>query len=264
MTTRISLGGVWEETIAFVRAELALLMPVALAGFALPLIALQLLLPARLMIGDQIAGGPWGWALPPYALCSMTATLALTALALRPGISVRESLVLAVRRLPAAIGLVLLALAALIGLSVLVSLAAAAEQGVLGRSGPVFVVALLLFLVTIISVLVRALPVWAVLIDGDRRPIAAIRRAFALTRSHYLLLLLLRVVAWLSQSLALFVVLVPVAVLFNLLGRLTGAPRATELLSLIVGGAMVAVLMAIWTVYTARFYRRLAGSISGT
>ena len=130
---RISLGAVWQETAIFMRAELSLVMPIALAGFGLPIVILQLLIPDRL--SPDTVYGPWMWALIPYALFSMAGSLAISALALRPGISVREALVLAARRMPVAVGVTVIALAALMTATTIVSIAAGIERAALGPLG---------------------------------------------------------------------------------------------------------------------------------
>lgn len=260
MTKTLSLGTVWEETVAFFRTEIALLLPIAFLGFGLPLVAMQLAMPDKIVIGDHLVGGAWMLGMIPFTLFSMTATLAISALALHPGMSVRESLLLALKRLPSGIGIALLCLATLFALTIVVSILGAVEAGVTGRSGPVLIVAVILMLAALISLLVRILPVWAVLALAPQRPMAALRRAFVATRPYYLRLLLLRIVAWTSQSLIAVVALMPVVVIFRLVGRATGAPTIAEVLALVVGGMVTATLAALWTVYVARLYRVLASS----
>ncbi len=255
---RISLGAVWQETATFMRAELALVTPIALAGFGLPVVILQLLIPDT--ITPDTVSGPWMWALLPYALFSMTGTLAISALALRPGISVQESLTLALRRLPVAIGVALIALAILLGAMVIVSIAAGIERATLGRSGPVFAVGLLVLLAATISLLVRVLPVWALIVDREDGPIATLRTALTATRSRYLRLLLLRAAAWVSQILILLVLWVPMADILNLLGRAASSVALGQLLALIAGGLVMSGILATWTVYVARLSRRLGPS----
>ncbi len=257
---RIPLGAVWQETARFMRGELALVLPIALAGFGLPVVILQLLIPEPLT--PDTVYGQWMWVLLPYALCSMIASLAISALTLRPGMSVQEALAMALRRVPVAIGVALLALATLLGLTVVVSVAAGIERAALGRSGPVFAIALLVLLTATISLLVRALPVWALIADRDDGPIAALRAAFHATQGRYLRLLLLRAVAWLSQIAILLVVWVPLADILNLAGRAASSARLGALLALIAGGLVMSGILATWTVYVARLSRTL-GSSSG-
>lgn len=259
-TERISLGAVWQETATFLRAEFALVLPIALAAFGLPIVVLQLLIPAQLT--PETAAGPWMWALVPYALCSMVGTLAISGLALRPGISVAEALGRALRRLPMAIGVALIALGAMMAAMVLVSIAGGIERGVLGRSGPVFAVALFALLAVAISALVRALPVWTLIAERDDGPVASLRAALRLTHGRYLRLLLLRAVAWASQLVILLVVWMPVADILNLIGRATQSAALGQLLGLIAGGLVMAGIIATWTVYVARLTRVL-GSSSG-
>ncbi|WP_419825866.1 hypothetical protein [Sphingomonas sp.] len=264
MHDRISLGALWEETAAFVRAEAQLLLPVAFTGFGLPPILMELAMPDPAMLGAQLVVGPWMWGFIPYALVNIVASVSVSALALRPGVSVREAIGGGLRALPVGVLLVLLGLGALAGLTVVASVAAGVEQSVGGRPGPVFVLALLGCFVAVIATAVRVLPLWAVLAQGSRRPLPTLARALALTKRAYLLLLLLRVVAWLAQVLTMFVLLMPIAVVLSLIGWATGARHVAEALTLVSGGAVVAVVMMVWTVYVARLTRRLESSISGT
>jgi hypothetical protein len=263
MHDRISLGALWEETAAFVRAEAQLLLPVAFAGFGLPPILMELAMPDPAMVGPQMVLGPWMWGFVPYALVNIVASVAVSALALRPGVSVREAIGTGVRALPAGILLVVLGLVALTVLTLLASLAASAEQTVGGRPGPGFVLALLGCFVAVIATVVRVLPVWAVLAQGVKRPFPALLQAFALTKPTYLLLLLLRVVSWVAQVLTILVALMPIAVVLSLIGWATGARQVAEGLTLVAGGGVVAVVMMVWTVYVARLTRRLQRAIDG-
>lgn len=262
MDDGLSLGTLWEETAAFVRAEAALLLPVAFALFGVPIVVLQLLAPQPFVVGGRLVEGQWMWALIPFALFMMAGSVAISALALKPGISVGEALGTALRALPAGVALGLFGLAGMFALAFLMSIAAGIEMALIGRSGPVLTLAMLIAFVAMIFVAVRAMPVWALIADGTRAPRVALRIAFAITRRAYLKLLLLRIVAWISQVVALCVVLVPLAVIVDIAGRLTGQPQVGETLTLVVGGAAMATVVMVWTVFVARLYRRLM-AISG-
>jgi hypothetical protein len=60
-----------------------------------------------------------------------------------------------------------------------------------------------------------------------------------------------------------FVLVVPIALLFDVVGRLTGTGEICQLLGLLANGAVVAAILAIWTVYVARLYRRLSAASNG-
>jgi hypothetical protein len=258
---RISLGAVWQETADLMRAEAALVMPVALAAFGLPVVLLQLAIPANLT--PETPAGPWMWALLPYVLASMIGSMTISALALRGGISVREALSLALRRIPVAAGVAIIVVAALFGLMLVASIAAGIEYAALGHMGPIFAIAMLGLLTVTISLLVRILPVWAMIADGLEGPLAVLGSALHATRGRYLRLLLLRVVAWLSQTLILLVLWVPLIDIIKLAGAALNAAPVAEMLALVAGGLVMSGILATWTVYVARLSRRLTSN-SGT
>ena len=105
---RISLGSVWETTVGFVRAESALLAPLALLGFGMPVVAMLLAVPMEAAASETLKPGPWMLWLLPCGLVSMLGSIAVSALVLTPGVSVRESIMVAIRRFPTAIGLLIL------------------------------------------------------------------------------------------------------------------------------------------------------------
>ncbi|HET8612048.1 MAG TPA: hypothetical protein VFL92_04710 [Sphingomonas sp.] len=259
---KISLGALWEETAAFLRAELALVAPVALLCFGLPMIVLLLAMPVP--ADGRLQPGPWLWWLLPCGLLSMLGSLSVSALALRPGASVRECLAMGLKRMPTAIGLELLNAALQAALALPIALAALAEGSAGGEPGPASLIANLAGLAFIIWLYVRVLPIWALLSERPMTPFDALRGSFRATRGRYGQLLLLRIVGAVAGFIALMVLVLPIDALFALLGRLPGLSGIANLLGFIATGAVVAALMAIWTVYVARLYRRLEGSISGT
>src|SRR5262249_51831110 len=143
-------------------------------------------------------------------------------LALRPGVSVRESIGLAFTRLPAGLGLLLLYVGLQFAMAVPLGLGAALELHFLKQLG---IGSMLLNLAGIgltIWLFVRLMPIWAVLSDRAQSPWAAIRTAFRLTRGCYPKLLLLRVVMVMVSLLLMLVLLIPIGAISQLVGMLAG------------------------------------------
>jgi len=117
---RLSIEEVFAWTQSFIAREWRLLIPVALAFFVLPPLTMDLLLPEQVANNFNIAvqtQNPQAFAeamrvmMPAMALVLLVSSfggLTIAALALIPGISVREALALALRRFPVMVGAVLL------------------------------------------------------------------------------------------------------------------------------------------------------------
>jgi hypothetical protein len=255
----IELGGIWEETMGFVRAEFALLAPLALLGFGVPMVAMLLAVPMDAAETGKLQPGPWMLWMLPCGFVSMLGSLAISALALTPGVSVGESLGTALRRVPAGLGLFLLYVGAQVVLGVPLGIAGVLEGG----AGPISTLVYFACLALVVWLFVRVMPIWAVLADRPQSPWAAVRTAFRLTRSCYARLLLLRVVMAAAAMLALVVLLIPIGAISRLIGVAVGSPDAALVLSYVGTGVVMAGVVGLWTVYVARLYRRLEGVISG-
>ncbi len=266
MTARktIPLGGVWEETWSFCRAEAGLLAPLALLGFGLPLVVLDLVIPEKILVDGQVAPGPWMAWIPCHLLLSLLGTLSISALTGRGGISVREALHIGVSRLPAGITVALLAFGAVVAASIPVGIVAGVESAALGKPGPFFLVAYLAVLVILAWLAVRLLPIWAAIVAGGQNGWVTVRQTLARTRGLAAQMLLLRIVAWVSQFLVMTVLMLPTRAIFELLGKLTGATDLVDLLATLVGSVVAAAVVTLWTVFVALLYRRLEALSSGT
>lgn len=259
---KISLGTLWDETIAFLRAELSLVLPVAFLGFGLPMILMLLAVPTDAAENGKLAFGPWMLWFLPCGLLSMIGSIGLSAMALHPGASVKECLGIAIARLPGGIGLVILNLGVQMALGLPLALATMAEVAISGAAGPIASIANLAVIAVLIWLFVRVMPVWALLAERPMTPWQAARGAFLLTRGQYRKLLLLRVMATCAGLLTLLALLIPIGAVFTILGRVTGATEVAQTLSFVATGAVFAVLLAIWTIYVARLYARLAAGSS--
>lgn len=259
MIDRVPLGALWEETAAFFRAELPLVAPVAFLGFGVPMVAMLLAVPVEQAQAGVMTPGLWMLWFVPAGLMSMFGSLAVSALALRRGETVRACLALALTRVPSGIGLALLNVAVQAALAIPVAMMRIADggQGVGTALANLTVFAMLIWL------FVRVLPIWALLADRPLGPVAAIRATFAATRGRYRVLLLLRVAGALAGVIALVVLLIPIGVVFKLVGLAVGVPEVGTTLSYVASAAAFAMIASLWTIYCARLYRLLAGSTSG-
>lgn len=252
---RISIGRVWDEAWAFLRAESALLLPVSLATIGAAMLLLTQVIPDP--VDDRLPRGPWLlWLFPVYALM-LTGIIAMSALVLRPGISVSESFHLAVRRLPIAAAMVVM----LAGLSVIasipVALASLIDMQAGGAPGVLTGLANGAMLALTVWLWVRLLPMWAVVADGRPTPIAVFRDSFALTRGMAGRLLGLTLIALAAA------VVVGAALLFGggavlmIIGRAIGGVELASLLVAMLMSLLVAAMTTIWTVLIAILYRQL-------
>jgi hypothetical protein len=257
--SNLSLGAVWEETVAFLKAELSLVAPLSLLGFGLPMVALLLAVPTNSAIDGKLQPGPWIIWMLPCGFVSMVGSMAVSALVLTPNISVKEAIAIAIRRIPVGLGLFALYFALQIVLSLPLWLAGLVE----GQPGPISLLIYLASLAFVIWMFVRIMPIWAVVVERRQSPLASVMRAFALTRFCYVRLLALRLVMLLAVVVTLVVLLIPIGAVSRLVGMLAGSQNVGLVLSFVCMGGLVAAIVGTWTVYVALLYRRLAADSSG-
>lgn len=245
----MSIGKAWEETVAFVAREAPLLFPVALLFVALPVVILQEMTPPELAAWSAAPKGPMPPVPPSYWLAGTLTilsiwfgSLALFAMALRPGISVGEALRLSVVRLPVLAGTSLLAGAAIV-VVVCIPVIFLPYVGLWIAAG------VALFAGTRLALLNP------VVIDEHRGVIASLRHAWALTRGHF----------WrLAGFLAIVMLLSAIAgsaaqVIIGLLGGLIAGADGARLIGGIASAAVTSIVQVYMLVMLARLYRQAAG-----
>ncbi|MEJ7926847.1 hypothetical protein WG908_08790 [Sphingobium sp. AN641] len=258
---KLSIGKAWEESVAFVARESTLLLPVALLFVALPSLMLEQLMPPGLSAWLQ-AGGEG--AMPPVplgfwagALMSMIlmwfGSLALFALALRPGISVGEALRLSIARLPVLIGAALLIMAGIFALVLLVALVAVMLASL---SKPLGAAVVALFSTALVVAAffggVRMILLNPVIIDGTMGVRMSILRAWHLTQGHFwrllaflvLLLMLLAIVSSAAQTVV------------GVLAGIVAGPATAKLAGGIAGALVTTLVQLYMLVMIARLYRQ--------
>lgn len=257
----ISIGKAWEEAVAFITREATLLFPVALLFVALPGLIVQEMTPPELQAWfaqpkvDAIPVMPPGFALAMLLgiVIIWFGSLALFALALRPGISVGEALRLSFARLPVLIGTALLVVAAIVAFVVLIALLGAVFS--LASQQAAAVMGLLLGTAAVVIIFfasVRLVLLNPVVIDTRAGVIESLRRAWSLTRGHFWRLLGFLLIVMLLSTL----VGTAAQVIVGLLGGLLAGPEGARLAGGIAGAAVSAVIQVYLLVMLARLYRQ--------
>lgn len=263
--TAFSLGTVWEETIAFLRRESGLLVPVALALFG----------PAQMLLRFAMAGAADPAAMAgkaisgqmllvfPAMLLALYGYLAVSLLVLVPGLSVGEALSRAIRAFPKALATVAVVMVA--WLCIAIAVVTAATLGVLlFRSNPqtpgVANLLSLLLIIPMLVIVVRMLLFAPVLAVEESRPIDALRRIWALSRANVARF----VGVWLVfLFLGLVVALIDMMVfgsIFRLLALGLGNPELFAILQALISAGLQALLSLGMTIYIALVYRKVAAS----
>lgn len=263
----MSIGKAWEDAVAFVAREASLLLPVAFLFIALPGLILQEMTPPELTAwfatpkADAIPAMPPGFGLAMLITVILIwfGSLALFALALRPGISVGEALRLSFARLPVLLGTALVVIGIIIGVIVLATLIAVVLSAASQKAGAATGVLLglgaaaLVFYASIRLVLLNP-----VVIDSRMGVMASLRSAWALTRGHvlrlFVFLLILMVASTIAASAAQLIV--------GLLGGLMAGPEGARLAGGVAGAAVSSVIQVYMLVMLARLYRQTQPDIA--
>ena len=257
----ISMNQIWDDSIAFIRREAALLIPLALA---------------TLYVGDVAANLATGFATPEKqnllttfvvlaaAIWSIVGQLAIISLVLNPGRSVAESLLNGSARLGKII-LVALVLGIVAALAVSPIGAIAMTYGA-NPDVPASFQALpgwlnLLMLVILAGVVwlgVRLALMNALIVDRNPGVLDSLKGGFALTKGItarlFLIALLYGLMVLVLGSAVKFVA----GSLFALIGSGLGSPFAGSVMTALVSGIINAGLSLIATVFLAILYRRVS------
>ena len=257
--TVMSIGKAWEEAVAFVARERSLLFPVALLFVALPGLILQEMTPPELarwtMDKTAMPDVPvsFGLSMLIGVILIWFGSLALFALALRPGISVGEALRLSLSRLPVLLGTALVVLGTLLAVVIVAMIVVVAISMVAKPVGAVLAMLLAMGCGGVmLFASVRLLLLNPVVIDGHEGVMASLRQSWMLTRGHFWRLLGFILVLTLLSA----IVGSAAQVIFGLLGRLVAGADGARL----VGGVAAAVVSTVVQVYMlvilARLYRQ--------
>lgn len=256
---------VWEDTVAFLRREAGLVIPLALATSLVGDVVNTLANPA-------VAPGT-----PPNPLLSMVTfaailwtiigQLAIMTLALRPGSSVGEALAHAVRRLPTLIGAALL-----VGIGATLLLMPAIvgfmQSGVNPNVPATFTLLpgwvsfyILVFACFAIWLSLRLSTLNSLIVDKQIRIIAALKTAFAMTRGVIARLILAALVYFIVTIVLTTVVRFVLGSVFTLVGRAIDSPFVGTALTALATGVAAAGLSTVAAIFLTMLYRRLSSGI---
>ena len=243
----LSIGTAWQESSMLLRREAGLIVPVVLLFIAVPLALLFGSIPPELRTAAEQADIEHvtlpGYTLMLFLLCPLfmvEGTLATYALALKPGISLREALLLGFRRIPVALGAALLVGLALVPVMLLrVAIPAVGD----------IVIMVLLFLLS-----ARLLPLNAVVVDRPVGVIASLRQSWVLSRGWLLKLLFFIIVI----SMPIMIAQLAGQLLFGLVGVAIGGQEGGRQLGDVGGAAALALGQMVVIVMTSRIYRQLS------
>ena len=260
----LSIGKAWEETSAFLVREGRLVAPVALALFALPSTLLNWAYPPGTTTnGSGIAT----LVLLLILVAVMIGQMTIILLAIGWHGSIGEAIGKVARRVPSLLGAALIvygpllimfsvALAALLVAAGIDNPAMVSPEDVVKVPG-VFSLTILMFAVAAFFS-IRLFPMSAVAANEQVRPIALLKRSWALSRGRFgrlLMALALLVIAALALSAAVSTVVGSLATL------LLGEPRSFNLSALIValaGGIVAALISSVAAAMIGRLYVQLS------
>jgi hypothetical protein len=256
--SRVSFTEVWDRARGFIAKEWSLLVPVALAWFAVPTMLLSIIMPQPKSLGEPLPNGPWMLWFVPVFLLSIFGSMTLAAMTLVPAVSVGEALRRALARLPTALGALGLLIVAMLFLSLVLGLLASIAAAIAGwgETGALPLATMLLFAGSLV-VAVRLAVLWPAVIDGEQGPFVAVRRSLTLTMGKF----------W--RLFGLLLLAVAVTMLLTLATRLAGGSVLLILGDLVgsaalgigLANALNAIVLSFWlmmvAVYVAFLYRAL-------
>lgn len=263
----LSISRAWNETTAFVQREAGLVLPIAFLLVSLPGAALQYAMPTP----DPAAPfdlEAWMREVRPallfapfVAMLSLIGTIALSYLAIRPGRTVADALMVGLRRfIFLFLAWLLLALAAMVAaVPIFLVAGGVGAYGSMQAAGGLLLVLLLAYMLALLAASIRLIlttPVCAAENDG---PVAMIMRSWALTAGHFWKLLGFVILFWLAALVAIFAV----SVVFGIVIALAAGPpvpgSTAAFVVLLLTAVLQAVVTCLFATMAARIYVQLAG-----
>lgn len=265
----LSISTAWNETVEFVKRESRLLFPLAFMLIALPSALLRIVMPPPPVPGTMPEPGLWLALVPLVIVATMVGNIAISYLALRPGVSVGEAIQRGLRRflpLLAAVLLVALAGALLFFVVALVmvlvvpgAMSSAAAGAATSALALATVLAMLLLLPVILYFAARLIAVTPAAAAEEAGPIELIRRSWALTTGHVGKLVAFLLLVAIAVSVLGRVVESLAGILFiALAGPLRPGSLSTVLIALVLA-AVNTVVGAYLGSLVARVYAQLSG-----
>lgn len=259
----LSIGKAWDDAKAAIGANRRLITPVALGLILVPAVVSAMVEP-RTVPGEQPEAGSWMWIMLIMIIVMLAGQMAIVLLTNGWQGRVGEAIGRAVRRLPT---LIFAALMVMVPLFLILSAILAIIGFATGGDGqfsaaslsPAGWLVILLGLIAILAVGVRLLPLIVLIASEDVGPVAAIKRAFALTSGHFWKLLAFMLLATIAF---LIVAAAAGAVIGSIVSLALGRPEpwsVSLLLVALAAGVVQAVFITIYTAMLARITAQLSG-----
>ena len=256
----ISMSAIWDESAALIRRESHLMVPVALATVGIGSVISGLTQPETPAGLNMIA--VFGF-LAGFTL-EIIGNLAIMALALMPGMSVGESLNLAMARLLKTliiiVSLMIAGFAMMIPVGIILKFSGSPiSANMTAEELPAAVVLCALVVgMVVLYISARLLTLFAVVVDRNPPAIEAIKLSFASTRG---------IVAKIVGVVLLFFIVTLVVsgavasisgIVFGMIGKAVGVPLLGKGLTVLATGMVSALLSIVSTVFAAMLYRKLS------
>lgn len=262
----LSIGRAWDEAKTALGANRKLMVPVALGLVLLPAVIVSMVEP-QVAPGEQPPAGPWMLVALLMVLVMLVGELAIVLLVNGWRGSVGEAISKAARRTPI---FVLAALSLVVPVVLVFSILLALSGVGTGATGqidwtnfnPIGWLVLLAFLLALVYVAIRLLPLLPVVACEQIGPFAALKRSFTLTSGHFWRLLgflLLLMVAFLVVAMTVG------AVVGGGVTLALGQPQPWSLSLLLIalaGGLIQAGFVLVYTAMLARIYAQLSAPIA--
>lgn len=256
--TKLSIGQAWSETIAAVKRDGRLIVPVALAFAVVPATLFALAVPP-VPAGQIREPGMWMLFYLLLILAALLGQMAIMRMAIGPAASVGDAIRHALRRAPSVIGAALI-----FGIPAAAIMIPIAMPVVANPTNPPPAAALLLLAASIalLCLWVRLMLMTPSGVAETIGPVAIVKRSWALTRGNFWRLLamtiLFGIVAWIAISAVQWV-------LGSVLIVALGKPEPWTVSALLV--ALIAAIAqtfasVLFAVLLARIYVQLAGASS--
>ncbi len=265
---QLSIGTAWDQTRGIVARDGALIALVAAALFVLPSALSTLIAPQSATITQESANasGIGGVVQIIMTLISQIGALALTAIALTPGLSIGEALSTGARKLFPAIGASLLYIIPfLVIFAVMLSAfvgAGTPEEMVarLKNLGGSQLLAILFLCIVFFYLAIRFCLANAVAVAESSNPLAILKRSWSLTRGNalrlFVFLILMGIVGLVLGSVAGMVGGLLVTLLFGPMQPMTIGALVFGLIN----GIASAVLITLFVLMLARIYAQLVST----
>lgn len=254
----ISMSAIWDESIALVKRERHLLVPLALATIGIGSAASALIQPEPGQAGSVTIAFV---ATLAANLLKLIGSLAIIALVLRPGFSVAEAIRLALARMPKMLGLILLYFLAI--LVILLPAVLAANPASLSAKTALQDIpprALLLALIGLFVIIysgMRLVTLNVIIIDRDPPLWNAVKAAFAQSRGLTIKLVGVLLLFVFVNAVVTGATVAVLGSLFALLGKALALPLLGKTVAALAGGMIEALMSILLAVFISKLYQKL-------